>query len=1039
MRRTFVWRPLRYVGVPIALLVGAVAAGAQPATITGRVAAQGAGQPLPESRIVIVGTTLVASTGADGRYTLRGVPAGAVEVRVIRVGYQEQKRPITLTAGASMTVDFTLAPSVIQLSEVITTATGEVRRVELGNATATLADVGRRVAETPITNVSDLLVGKAPGVTVLPGAMTGTAGTIRLRGVNSISLGNAPIWVVDGVRFNAGSVGTSTGGQQTTFLNSLNPEDIENVEIVKGPSAATLYGTDAANGVVVVTTKKGRAGAKAQWTVYGEGGAIEDKGYYPTSYMIWGHTPAAPTVQTRCELVQLAARTCIQDSVTSLNVLRVDSLSPIQTGGRGQGGVQISGGSDRVRYFTSGDFAREVGPIRLPGVDYTRFNAANLPIRDEWRQPESLDRMSGRANLNAAVNDKFDLAVQTSYVKTNQRQPQTDNNVYSVFYQGITNPGFLGVGPGRTDRDALGRVLYGNNSYTDGDIFQREVKEDIQRFLGATTANWRPLTWLQANGTLGFDLIDRRDFTLCRFSECAPGGTQRLGTVSSQHANNRNLESRLNGVAKWQALSWLNLETTVGANYVHQQTDLSFGSGTNLPPGSQSVGQAAVRDGGSTLPTAVKTLGYYVNEQFSLRDRLYLTLGARSDKNSAFGVDFGNAIYPKASVSYLMSEEAWFPRGTLVSSFRLRSSYGQAGINPGATASLYTFASATTNVPTNNTSLTGTDTPGIRAAQVGNPNLKPEVQTEFEGGFEGRLLRDRVNIDFTYYRKRSRDALISQPIAPSSAASDLTVLRNIGSIQNEGFEMTLGGQVANYRQFSYDVQLNGAYNKNRIRDLGLDPQGKPQTTLGTGTTRNARGYPIDGQFYRSYRYGDANGDGYIVPGEVQVDTAFTYVGSPVPVTTISMANNVGLFDNRLRVNALFDFKGDFYVLNNNGSFLCANFAQYEDRSDPNTSIEDQARCVATRSGTPTTARGYLEKGNFVRFRELSATIGVPDRLLRTVRAQRASLSLGARNLAIWTKFSGQDPEANYSTGNVQSNIASSSPRTYYTARLNFYF
>jgi TonB-linked SusC/RagA family outer membrane protein len=1046
MSRSPVRRPQWWAGIPVVLIVSAGVAGAQPATISGRVTAEGTQQPLSDSRVYVVGTTLIATTNAEGRYTIRGVPAGAAQVRVIRVGYQEQKKPVTLTAGQTATIDFTLTAAVVQLQEIVTTATGEQRRVELGNAISTIGDVGKRVAETPVTNINDLLVAKAPGVTVLPGAMTGTAGSIRLRGVNSISLGNQPIWIVDGVRFNAGSVNVGTGGQQTSFLNSLNPDDIENVEIVKGPSAATLYGTDAANGVIVVTTKRGRAG-NAQWNWYGEGGLIKDKGDYPTSYMIWGHTPANPNVQTRCELSAIAAKTCIQDSVTSLNSLRVDSLTPLQTGNRQQYGLQVSGGTERLRYFSSGDIGRELGPIKMPDVDVARFNAADIPIREEWERPERLGRMSARGNLNAAVNDKFDLSFQTSYIKTDQRLTQTDNNTFSIFYQHMMNPGYATAAAGRPNVDALGQTLYGNNNFTDGNVFQRFLEEGMQRFLGSANANWRPFSWLLADGTIGTDLTDRRDFSLCRFSECPPSGTTRQGTVNSQNSNDRNISARLTTTATWQATDWLNLKTTVGGDYTNQESDFSQSNGTQLPPGAQTVGSAASIGGSNRLPTATKTLGYYVQEQFTARDRLFLTLAVRSDKNSAFGVNFGNALYPKASVSYLISDEGFFPKGWLVSSLRLRTSYGKAGVNPGATASLYTFSSATTNLPGNPTAISGTDTPGLRANQVGNPDLKPEVSSEIEGGFEASLFGSRVNFDLTLYSKKSQDALIQQPLAPSSAASDLNVWRNLGAVQNRGLEASLGGAVVNTRKFAYDATLTASYNRNKILTLGVDQSGAPTKTLGTGTVRDSVGFPIDGFFYRKYTYGDANGDGFIAASEVKVDSAFSFIGSPIPMTTFSLANNFGLFDNKLRVNALFDFKGDFYVVNNNRSFLCSNNPASTDRSNPNTSVVDQAKCVATRSGTPfTTSYGYLEKGNFVRFRELSVTLGVPTRYLRTVRAENASLSLGARNLHVWTKFTGQDPEANYNAGtstglggNNQSNLASSSPRSYYTLRLNLFF
>src|SRR5262245_56984366 len=300
------------------LLATPAVAMAQQATITGRVTAEGTNEVLPEARVFLVGTTLGVTTGPDGRYTLQNVPAGAAQVRVIRVGYVEQKKPIAVTAGGTATLDFAMRQAVVQLQEIVTTATGQQPRSEIGNSIASISNVGKRVEELPITDIAGVITAKAPGVIVIPGSMTGTAPTIRIRGVSSLSLSNAPIWVVDGVRFNSSSfsaLGAGGGMINSSNLNGLNPEDIEDIEIVKGPSAATLYGTDASNGVIVVTTKKGRAGA-AQWTWFGETGLVQDKAHYPDTYAIWGHRPAAPSTPVRCLVRELPAGGCIKDSVT---------------------------------------------------------------------------------------------------------------------------------------------------------------------------------------------------------------------------------------------------------------------------------------------------------------------------------------------------------------------------------------------------------------------------------------------------------------------------------------------------------------------------------------------------------------------------------------------------------------------------------------------------------------------------------------------------------------------------------------------------
>jgi TonB-dependent SusC/RagA subfamily outer membrane receptor len=249
------------------LLASTTAAQAQQAIVTGRVTEAGAGQPVPDVQVFIIGTTLGALTNQDGRYTIRGVPSGTQQVRAVRIGYAESKKPITVAAGQTATVDFALTKAVISLKEVVTTATGEQRRVEIGNSVSSI-NAAEVTKTSPISSVSDVLNSRAAGVSVLTGTQTGVGSRIRIRGNNSLSLNNDPIYIIDGIRMTSdqGS-GFSTGGNRANRVGDLNPEDIENIEIVKGPSAATLYGTDAANGVVVITTRKGRAGA-AQWALH---------------------------------------------------------------------------------------------------------------------------------------------------------------------------------------------------------------------------------------------------------------------------------------------------------------------------------------------------------------------------------------------------------------------------------------------------------------------------------------------------------------------------------------------------------------------------------------------------------------------------------------------------------------------------------------------------------------------------------------------------------------------------------------------------
>ncbi|MFI5227765.1 MAG: TonB-dependent receptor domain-containing protein, partial [Gemmatimonadales bacterium] len=810
MRATRTWGVGTYVRsalATLALVALPAAAQAQQAltTITGHVTATGSNEPLGEGRVMLVGTSIAVTTSSDGKYTMRGVPSGTVEVRVIRVGYTEQKKAVTVAAGGTTNLDFSMEAAIVKLQEIVTTATGEQRRVELGNSVTTLGDVTNRVETAPITNLSDLLVAKAAGVTVLPGAMTGAAPVIRIRGLGSLAtngsgISNDPIYVIDGVRMSNATIGLSTGGTVGSVLNDIDPNEIEDIEIVKGPSAATLYGTDAANGVIVITTKKGHAG-DTRWTWYGEGGTVNDNNTYPTDYASWGHVTAAGATSTRpvgttarCTLVTESQGTCGLDSITSFSVLMNPATTSIKTGNTNNIGGNASGGTDQVRFFVSGDARNEMGPIQMPGFAKSQLDSAGVALRGDWTHPEAFQSENFRTNLSAAFSPKFDFNANAGFSNTNQRLPQVDNNTFSFIYSALNNPGFnyTSAPLKYNELGTLNEYRNGYGGFSPAQIFQVDNQSGTQRFIGSSDATWRPFEWMQNQGSVGLDLSNIDGYGICRFNECPNSGTRRQGTVNASQDNFRNMSAKIVSNLTWNPRSNLNMKTTLGSDYSNLENDNVRSNGSNLPPGAQNVGQAATRSGSNTLQTVNKTLGLYAQEQASFRDRMFLIVAARSDQNSSFGTNFQRVLYPKASLSWVISDESFFPHQDWLNSFRLRTAYGASGVQPGGTVALQTFNASTAAIATGTQgSITGTDTPGLVANALGNPDLKPEKSAEWEGGFESGVFSNRVHLDFTYYNKKTHDAIISQPIAASSGASNLSVLRNLASVQSSGLELNV--------------------------------------------------------------------------------------------------------------------------------------------------------------------------------------------------------------------------------------------------------
>jgi hypothetical protein len=491
----------------------------------------------------------------------------------------------------------------------------------------------------------------------------------------------------------------------------------------------------------------------------------------------------------------------------------------------------------------------------------------------------------------------------------------------------------------------------------------------------------------------------------------------------------------------------VNLKTTFGADYSNLETDGVNGRGVNLPPGGQTIGAAATQTAGNTLQTVNKTLGLYVQEQGSWRDRMFLIIAARSDQNSSFGTQFQKVFYPKESISWILSDESFFPHPNWLNSFRLRQALGASGVQPGGTVALQTFGASTQNVATIPGSATSSDTPGLLAAALGNPALKPETSKEFEGGFESSILNNHVHVDLTYYNKKTQDALISQPIAASSGASTLSVLKNSASVSSTGLELTVNTTIIDRRALEWDITVAGSHNNSKVLSLGLDPSGKPNPSIGT-TSRDSVGLPVNALFGRGYTYSDANGDGIITPNEVKVDTNGTpgtinglrYYGYQQPRDIISITNSFDFLSRKLHITVLTDYKGGFSLNNNSGSFYATNFATWYSENLKSTPLWDQARNVAASSAkNPSTSIGYFENGQFWKLREVSAALTLPTSFAEKIRARDLQLVFSARNLHTWTKYTGIDPESNYGTGDVQTDFSTTAPRTYFSLRANLHY
>jgi TonB-linked SusC/RagA family outer membrane protein len=1023
----------------LALLLGSTSVVAAQGIVSGRVTDQANGNALVGARVVVVGTSLTASTNAEGRYRITGVPAGTAQVRASQIGYASATRPATVADQGAATVDFGLVLTPYSLDEVVVTATGEQAKREVGHAVSTV-DATLLVANGPVSNMNDLLVGKAPGVQVLPGSTTGTGGRVRIRGNSSLSLSNNPIYVIDGVRMvsDVGSQAIGIGGSSPTRVNDLNPEDIESIDVVRGPSASTLYGTDAANGVIVIKTKRGKAG-RPVWNAYLEQGYITDGNKYPNAYRGWRNGSTTSNT-TQCFLSQVVAvnpaARCVQDSVTSFNLWEDKQVSPLGTGNRNQVGVQVSGGSDAVRYYLATEWERELGVLQMPEIFEQRILATRgvTEVSSEQMQPNHLRRVNLRANVSANFSDKLDVQVSSGFVTSSLRLPQIDNNLFGIGSNGYGGPGYRTflIDPDGSTGPAPQRNNFGYRAATPDEIFSMIHYQDVNRAISSGTLNYRPTSWLSAKATAGLDFISRVDTELCRRDECPFVGTARTGFKDHVRTTFFVYTGDAAATASYNLADNVRAKTIVGAQYSKDNNTRNIAGSEDLVPGSTTIGAGSIQVGGEATTTSV-TLGFYGSQQFAFKDRLYLTAEVRSDRNSAFGNLYDRVYYPKFAVSYVLSDESFFPRSSALTSLRLRGAWGASGRQPGANDALLFFSPLTTNVDQQ-------DTPGLVLSALGNPLLKPERSQELELGFDAALLNNRVNLEFTFYDKSSRDALISRVIAPS-AGTAASRFENIGEVRNRGIEVALSSSIIESRDFSWDLTASGSYNRNKIVSMGGLPPSR-------GTTNSdIEGYPIQGWWLRPFTYQDKNGDG-IIQGdtatavrELFVGDTTVYVGPPLPPAELSAYSTMTFLNKKLELRTLVDAKIGGYQNNGTERIRCQSRLNCRGEIDPTAPLSEQARAIAVRVHPSATQYGYVEKTNLLRLREISLTYYLPDRIANYFSAGQISVTAAGRNLGILTGYSGIDPEGGYFGDNigVQSDFQTPPPPTYYTFRINVRF
>ena len=949
------------------------------ATVSGQVTEARSNRPLGGATIQVDGTRLGAVTTDDGRFRILGVPSGSRTLSVRRLGFASVRQSIVVASAGATNTAVELTASATSLDEVVVTGTagGEVRR-SIGNAVTTINAV-EATQKSASQSLSSLIGARAPGVIIAPGTgRLGAGPSIQIRGRSSIGLDNSPLLYVDGVRVNnattAGPVAPAgrLGGQASNVsgrLNDINPEDIESIEIIKGPAAATIYGTEAANGVIQIITKKGATTAKPAVKLQVQDG------------LIW-FRDAAGRVETNY------ARNATTGEIVSWNGVEEEKArgTPLfRTGQTRQYSGALSGGRDIVRYYASGSYQNDLGV----------------------EPNNSLRQFTFHSNLSVAPSETVDFGTSLNYVNLSGHLG-ADVGVSALLGAVAGHPLVFPAARGHFPfPPEVPQTLYDN-------------AQGVHRFTGSTTLNHRPTGWFNQRLVAGIDLTSDDSRAIERFATpdlvAFIGPVAGAGSIGQTLRRNTIASADYAGSFKFDVSRALRSTSSIGGQFFRTELNSSFLGGTGFPGlGVETV--SAVSSPAQATQTQIinTTIGAYGQQQFGWRERFFLTAALRVDNNSAFGEDFKWITYPKLSAAWVVNEESFWRANRYVNSLKLRGAYGESGRQPATFSALRTYS------PAQGPGGTSAITPNT----IGNPALKPERGKETELGFDAQLF-DRLGLDFTWFGKRTQDVIISQPIAPSSGFAG-NQFANLGRVDNSGVELLATLQAITRPGFSWEIVGNLATNRDEIKDLG----GIGGVVLSAGQS-NVVGRPIGGIFTRRVVSADRDPvtnlpinvlcEGAAGAAPVACATApFQYIGTPTPRTTGSLGNTFYIGKN-LRLYGLVDFRRGHRAVNTNDVIRCqgvvgANLCRsnyYPLEYDPVYLAEH----VGSAAGLGITDQ-YYEDGSFAKLRELSATVTLPTRYVRGFSA--ASITVAGRELKTWTNFKGLDPEGN--TNNVATSSA----------------
>lgn len=1054
-------KAIYWVGAFVALLVGAAPVMAQDTGSIAGLVRSDAGEPIPGAQVSVVGTNLGTLTQENGRYLIRQVPAGTHQVQVDLIGYGSATREVTVAAGQTVTLNIMLTSEAIALEEIVVTGVSGATvkaKVPFDITTMDAADM-----PVPAVDAGSLIKGKVAGATVHQGSgRPGSAPSILLRGATSINAAGRsqePLYIVDGVILSGSMV-------------DIDGLDIENIEVVKGAAAASLYGSRAANGVVQISTKRGGTvpDDQVRYTVRSEFGtnSLRDADIVPMSHFYRMNESQTAFISgtgeecqfLECESVVYAGQAAGPDE--NANEWNSYMINPWPGGAFNQ--VE--------RFFDSGNYNENyVAASGRAGLTNFHVSFSNLGQGGIMRGFEGFNRNNFRLNLDQSVRDNFTVSASAFYSQSDQDQfPENSGTPLFRLTRVPAGVDLLACqdDPSKSCADDPENIILVTNPFNASEsanpvyeMLVEEFKEDRNRFLGSVNAGWSPLSWLTVDGNASFDRLDRqRDQRFPKgYRTVGPNQTLNNGFMYEQNRRQEALNTSVTATGRFNLTPDIANRTQV--RYLYEQDDrwTSALSGydmavadlytfSNVDPETFS---------GSSSSQSIRSDGYFLITNFDIFDRYIVDALVRNDGSSLFGEDQRRHWYYRLAGAWRLGLEPWF-NVPAFDELKLRAAYGTAGNRPRFVAQYETY------------SVSGGV---ISPVTLGNKDLRPETSRELELGLDASFLDNRFGLGLTYANTNTDDQILFVPLPAFTGFG--AQYQNAGALESTSWEASLEARLLQTTNTNWSARLLFDRTRSTITELGPPPftYGVPGQALGSvywaregeelgtfyGTVvptscgdlpagtdcsqfeHNDEGLLVytggngfdDPQWGTTYELPDGTEIYWGTPfaGECTDRVSgeretFCPVGQAIPDYRVSLSSTMTW--RGFQIYGLVDSEQNFGVYNQT-----AQWAVFRSNSavcdQTGLSIEEakpigycQRKYVGAGRLSPTTL--FVEDGSYVKLREISARYTFGADMLGGIPGfnnfSGLTLSATGRNLLTWTDYTGYDPEIGKAGGDVGS-------------------